>query len=304
MNPVLPLRIALVTNAIFSLFSALLMLFRPVLVGEWLGIQAPLILRIVGIGLIVFAAELIYQATRQRVVTWRALLASAADFFWVAGSIILLLALPQLFSPSGNVLVLAVAGIIFSFGVWQLWAAGHAHKTGADDEYRHCIIIETNAPPETMWQIVSDIGDIKNYMPSLERSVILDGKTPGVGAVRACEDRTGKQWAEECTSFVPGRSFDLRFLSEAPDFPFPAKTMRGGWEVIPSAQGSQVMVWWELTPKSKLLAPIILPILAFQADRDFPKIIKRMTEAALRIEGDAPMPADGGVLARLLPSFC
>jgi len=304
MSPASPLRMSLVANALFSLSSAFLMLFRPAMVGEWLGIQAPLILQVVGIGLLAFAAELIYQATRQRVATWRALLASIADFAWVVGSIVLLLTFPQVFSPSGNIAVLAVAGIVFCFGAWQLWTAGHAHTTGANGEYRHCIIVETNAPAEKMWRIVRDMGDIKNYMPSLKDSVILDGKSPGVGAVRACEDRTGKQWSEECTSFVEGRSFEVRFLSEAPNFPFPAKTMRGGWEVMPSDQGSQVMVWWELTPKSSLLAPVILPLLAFQADRDFPRIIKRMTEAALGMDGEVQMQSDGSVFARLLPTFC
>jgi len=304
MKIVLPLRLALAANAVFSLSSALFMLFRPALVGEWLGIHAHLILQLVGIGLVIFAIELIYQATRQRVATWRALLASVADFSWVAGSIVLLLAFPQLFSPSGNVLVLAVAVVVFGFGAWQLWAAGRAHKTGKDDEYRHCIIVETNAPAEKMWRVVGNIGDIKNYMPSLKHSVVLDGKTPGVGAVRACEDRAGKQWSEECTEFNLGRSFAVRFLSEAPNFPFPARTMSGGWEVTPSNLGSQVMVWWELTPKNKLLAPVILPLLAFQADRDFPKIIQRMATAALGNNGAVQAQPNAGVLARLLPSFC
>lgn len=304
MKPDSPLRLALVANAIFSLFSALFMLFRPVMVGEWLGIQVPLILQIIGSGLVIFAAELIYQATRQRVATWRALIASAADFSWVAGSIVLLLAFPQLFSSLGNMLVLTVAGAVFVFGAWQLWAAGRAHRTGEGGAYRHCIIVETNAPAAKLWQIVGAIGDIKHYMPALKNSVILGGNTPGVGAVRACEDRAGKQWSEQCTAFNPGRSFEVRFVSEAANFPFPAKTMKGGWEVMPLGSGSQVMVWWELIPKSNLLAPLILPVLAFQADRDFPKIIQRMAVAALGENGVMPRPSKNGVFARLLPSFC
>lgn len=304
MKVVLPLRLALAANAVFSLSSALFMLFRPALVGEWLGIHAALILQLVGCGLVIFAVELIYQATRQRVATWRALLASVADFSWVAGSIVLLLAFPQLLSPSGNVLVLAVAGAVFGFGAWQLWAAGRAHKTGKDGEYRHCIIVETNVPAEKMWRVIGNIGDIKNYMPSLKHSVVLDGKMPSVGAVRACEDYAGKQWSEECTEFNFGRSFAVRFLSEAPNFPFPAKTMRGGWEVTPSDVGSRIVVWWELTPKSKLLAPVILPLLAFQADRDFPKIIERMATAALEKNSEVQIQSNTGVFAGLLPSFC
>lgn len=298
----LPLRLALASNAAFSLTSALLMIFRPAVVGGWLGINVPLVLQIIGGGLVIFAAELIYQATRDRIVTWRALLASVADFSWVIGSIISLFALPQLFSPTGTTLVLAVAGAVLVFGAWQLWAAGRAHRIGENGEHRHCIIVETNAPTEKLWQVVGNIGDIKFYMPSLTRSLILEGKAPGVGAVRFCEDRSGKQWSEECIEFNPGRSFSVRFLSEAPNFPFPAKTMRGGWEVTPVTAGSRVMVWWELTPKNRLLAPAILPLLAFQADRDFPKIVRRMTAAALADRSE--VQTSGGAFARLLPGFC
>lgn len=304
MKAVLPLRLALAANAVFSLSSALFMLFWPALLGEWLGIHASLIFQVAGIGLVVFAVELIYQATRRRVATWRALLASAADFSWVAGSVVLLLAFPRLFSPSGSVLVLAVAGAVFVFGVWQLWAAGRAHRTAESGEYRHCIIVETNAPADTMWRVISRLGEIKNYMPSLKSSVVLDGRMPGVGAVRMCEDYTGKRWSEQCTEFNAGRGFAVRFLSEVPDFPFPAETMRGGWEVIPADDGCQVMVWWELLPKPRVLAPIILPLLAFQVDRDFPKVIKRMAAEALGRTLETADQASPGAIARLAPNFC
>ncbi len=76
------------------------------------------------------------------------------------------------------------------------------------------------------------------------------------------------------------------------------------WEVIPSTAGSRVMVWWEPTPKSRLLAPVILPMLAFRADSDFPKIIQRMTATALGRDGEIQMRSNAGVFSRLLPSFC
>ncbi|MDD5035536.1 MAG: SRPBCC family protein [Methylococcaceae bacterium] len=304
MKAALPLRLALSANAIFSFSCAVLMLLRPALVGEWLGIQVPLILQLVGIGLVVFAAELIYLSTRQRLATWLALLVSAADFMWVAGSIVLLLAFPQLFSSLGKVLILAVAGEVFVFGAWQIWAAGRAHRTARDGEYRHCIIVETNAPAEKMWRVVGNIGDIKNYMPLLKSSVILNGKEPGVGAVRACESHAGQRWSEECTAFHSGHSFDVRFLTEDPNFPLPVETMRGGWEVTPSDIGSRVMVWWELQPSNKLLAPLFLPLFAFQMDRDFQKIIQRMTVAALGKNGEVQMQSNSGVNVRLLPSIC
>ncbi len=300
----LPLRLALMANAIFSLISGLATIIYPTSLGQWLGIHAPLVLQVVGAGLVIFAVDLIHQATRFRIATWRGLYASTADFVWVIGSIALVVFFPAVLSAAGNVAVLTIAAAVFTLGACQLWAIGHAHKIPGSDEYRHCMIVEVNVPAEAMWRVISNLGDIKKYMPLLRHSAILGERTPGVGAVRVCEDHSGKQWAEECTEFNPGRNFVVRFLSEAPDFPFPAKAMRGGWEVGPSRIGSHVMVWWELTPKQKLLVPVILPLLAWQADRDFPKVVQRMAAGTLgALRGGDARPSTR-VIARLLPNLC
>jgi len=304
MNPALPLRLALACNALFSMVTALAMLWRTAMVGAWLGSPSLVMLQLIGVGLLLFAAELLYQATRPRVATWRALLASAADFSWVLGTLLLLIVFPQSFSPLGNTLVMVVAGVVACFGTWQLWAAGHAHRTDKDGEYRHCIMVETNVPADEMWQVVSNIADIQKYMPSLKSSTVLNGRRPSVGAIRACENHAGATWAEEVTEFNPGRDFTVRFLADDPAFPFPAKAMIGGWEVIPTSVGSQVVVWWKLTLRRPILAPVILPLLAFQVDRDFPQVVRRMADVALEANGDDPFHSKSLGFARLLPRIC
>jgi Polyketide cyclase / dehydrase and lipid transport len=304
MATTLPLRLALAANALFSLSAAALMLFSPSMVGGLLGTQAPLALQAIGAGLTFFAADLLHQATRRRIPTWRALYASAADFLWVIVTVTLIRLFPNTLSDFGNGLVIAVASAVLLFGLWQFWAIGRVHKLPDTGAYRHCLVVETNASANTMWRVISTLGNIKNYMPSLKSSVVLDGRASGVGAVRQCEDLAGKRWAEQCTEFNPGRSLTMRFLSEAPDFPFPAKTMRGGWEVMPTNGGCQVTVWWELLPTQKLLAPVILPLLAFQADRDFPGVIQRMATDALGYPLEVAGQQNSGPMARLLPSIC
>jgi Polyketide cyclase / dehydrase and lipid transport len=297
------LRLAIAANALFSLSCAAFMILRSDLVSRWLSVQFTLILPAIGVGLVFFAVDLLHQATRRRIVTWRALYASAADFLWVMGSFILLGLFPNTLSYSGNQLVILIAVIVLIFGIWQVWAIDKAHKVQATGEYRHCILVETNAPADSMWRVVSRLGEIKDYMPSLKRSFILDGRTPGIDVVRVCQDRAGKRWSEQCTEFS-ARSFTVRFLAEAPDFPFPAKAMRGGWEVIPTEHGSQVMVWWELFPKRRLLAPLILPLLAFQADRSFPKVVQRMAATALGHTYEVAHQPRPDAIARLLPKIC
>lgn len=297
-----PLRFALAANAAFSLTCAVVLLLRPSPAGDWLGIQAPFIFQAVGAGLAVFAADLLHQATRRRMATWRALYASMADFAWVAGTAVLLALFPGVLSPAGTVLAVGVALAVLVFGGWQLSGIARAHRLPDGEGYRHCVLVAADAPADIMWDVIGRLGDICHYMPSLKRSEIRDGAAPGVGAVRECEDRTGKRWAEECTRFTPGRGFEVRFLAEEPGFPFPVERMHGGWEVYPDASGSQLMVWWEFTLKHRLLAPVILALLAYQADRDFPKVVRRMAEAASGRGVEAERKTRAA--ARLLPELC
>jgi hypothetical protein len=282
MNNARPLRIALLTNAVFSATCGLVVLAKPVFAGIFLGLHAPLLLRLLGVGLLLFSIDLVHQATRPRLATWRALYASVGDFLWVITSVLGLLLFSNLFSLTGVVLVLVIAGVVLSFGCWQIWGIDCAHRAKKSALYRHCLIVGTKAPAAVMWDVIERMGDIQNYMPSLVRSEILDSKSPGVGAVRRCTDSSDRHWAEECIEFEPGHSFTMRFVAEAPDFPFPASTMLGGWKVMSVGTGSEVMVWWELAPKPSFLAPILLPILAFSADRDFVQVIRRMANDSLR----------------------
>ncbi|MCC5886558.1 MAG: SRPBCC family protein [Gammaproteobacteria bacterium] len=281
-----PLRRALIANAAFSASCATALLAAPEPVVAWLGLGPPLLLAAVGVGLLAFAADLLHQATRPRLLTWRALYASLADLLWVIATATLLLIAPNLVSEAGAILLLAVAAVVLAFGIWQLLGIDRAHRAANPSRYRHCVQVAVDVPAAAMWNVISELGEIERYMPSLRSSEVLGRQPDGVGAVRVCENHAGKRWGEECTRFEDGRGFDVRFLAEDPDFPFPATIMFGGWEVIPRGEGSEVRVWWELEPKPKLLAPVILPILALGVDRDFPGIIKRMATAAM---GDGPL---------------
>ena len=304
MNNAQSLRIALLANAAFSLTNAGFMIFAPVAVGEVLGVQAKLVFPSVGIGLVIFAADLLHQATRQRMATWRSLYASAADFLWVLATGIWLICFPHALYSVGNYVVIGVAAVVLGFGLLQLWSIGLVHRLPTG-EYRHCIPVQVNVPADAMWCVISRLGDIQDYAPSLKRSQILDEKPSGMGVVRLCENHAGQRWSEECTAFdASDRSLMLRFVAEAPDFPFPVHSMRGGWEVIPSDHGCQVIVWWELMPKPSYLASIILPLLAFQADRDVPQIIHCMAVDAMGSLVESIGSAKPQAIARLLPNFC
>lgn len=179
MNRAAYLRAALLANAVFSTICAMLMILCPGWVGTLLGVEAPLVIRGIGFGLALFAADLIHQATRSRIATWRALYAGVADFLWVLGTLVGIAFFPGVLSASGLVTVLTVAGIVFTFGVWQLRGIRLAHGAGDPTLYRHCIVVRVDADADAMWSVVERIGDIKKYMPTLHSSVVLDGGEAG-----------------------------------------------------------------------------------------------------------------------------
>ncbi|RMH76268.1 MAG: hypothetical protein D6680_09050 [Cyanobacteria bacterium J007] len=47
------------------------------------------------------------------------------------------------------------------------------------------------------------------------------------------------------------------------------------------AVNRSAILGWELAPKPRFLAPILLPILAFGADRDFVEVIRLMADDAI-----------------------
>ncbi|MGV3756045.1 MAG: SRPBCC family protein [Verrucomicrobiota bacterium] len=298
------LRMALLSNALFSGISGVLLVLNPALVAAWLGVNTLTLLPIIGLGLVIFSVDLLHQATRQRLATWRALIACLGDFAWVASSLIMLAVIGDEFSLQGQLLIAVVAAIVLSFGLWQFSGIQKAHQLPLSAKHRHCVPVRVNVPQEQMWQVVSKIGDIQRYMPALKSSELLNNALPGVGAIRHCEDKTGNAWSEECVAFIEGQSFTVRFLTDAPNFPYPAKDMLGGWEVKALSAGQcEVSVWWELELNRPFLAPILLPLMAFQVDRDFPLVVQSMAVAALngthtgKVQKLSP-------LARLAPIPC
>ncbi|ERN41578.1 hypothetical protein KR51_00017970 [Rubidibacter lacunae KORDI 51-2] len=190
MKATLPLRTALFANAVFSTICGLIMFACPEFFGTLIGLQALLVFRLIGCGLLLFAADLLHQATRPRLETWRALYASGADFLWVISSLLGLLLFSRLFSETGVAVVLAVAGVVPIFGVWQMWGIDRAHRAENPALHRHCLVVHAEATPVNMWEVISRLGAIQKYSPSLVKSEILNGKAPGIGAVRRCADQS------------------------------------------------------------------------------------------------------------------
>lgn len=282
-----PLRSALWQNGLFSGLSGLLFLIAPNAVGDFLGAGPSWLFLSLGVGLILFAADLAHQASREQLSPLRALVSSMADFSWVLGSALFLAFGLSLVTSAGGVAIAVVAVIVLQFGLRQMRGIVRLFRdSDAPGKLVYCNRFHTSAPAAAIWRVIADLGSISDYAANLSASRIKNGVPAGVGAARECTDTGGKSWTETCTEFVPQSHLLLEFDTNAPGFPFPVSEMEGGWRVIPADRGSYVEVWWELVTKPEWAAGMILPLMTWQVERNFPAMLKKMEEAAQGSCGD------------------
>ncbi|SEA02450.1 SRPBCC family protein [Alkalimonas amylolytica] len=294
------LRAALLINSAFSALSALLMLLWTDTIANLLGLSTHGLLLLVSAGLLLFTADLLHQALQPRLASWRALYASMADLLWVVLSVLLTVVFYSAIPTAGIVLVISIAGFVLLFALLQLYGIRQLHLNPATGLYRHCLVVRTQAPARQLWPVIADLGSISRFVPMLAHSEVLNDLPAAQGAVRRCTNQKGQSWSELCTDWQEGTSFSLRFLTDEPGFPFPASVMLGGWSVQSTDQGSEVTIWWELMPKPAWMAPVMLPMLAFGADKDFPGVIAKMAVASQE-QLEEPISQ---FRARLLPRLC
>ena len=100
-----------------GLCGALLLVAAPTIAGHF-GVAGTGIPRAVGAGLLVFAAALLWNATRARVSRVEAFFTVALNAAWVVGSLILVVDGPL--TVIGNVAVAVIAAAVLGFAVLEV----------------------------------------------------------------------------------------------------------------------------------------------------------------------------------------
>jgi drug/metabolite transporter (DMT)-like permease len=109
--------IAITANMIFSIISALIMLFYAKTLGNMYGILEYEFFRFIGAGLLVFAVLLfLVRRNPQKRYVLNVVL---ADLGWVMGSILIILFDPFTFYETGVWITAILATIVFLLALWQ-----------------------------------------------------------------------------------------------------------------------------------------------------------------------------------------
>lgn len=233
-------------NAAFSAVTGVSALVARGVVADALAVPAPAV-TIVGIGLITFAAGLTVLSSRpvERLSGWGKAV-STADAGWVVASIAFLAAhTPE---ASGTALVLTTSMVVGALAAAQ-WAS-----RDEGDNRRGPRVIEVasdvDATADDLWEVMTDSDLYGRLAPNLSKVGEFSTGSDGTPTQRRCWDRLGKHWDETCTAWSPGQTYSVRVHTDAPDYPYPLRALRGMWSVAPlDPDRSRVTIRFEFDPR-------------------------------------------------------
>ncbi len=113
------LKTAMRSNAIFSGLAALTFVFAAPPLARLIGLPTSTTLIIVGVSLVIWAAELFIGTKNEEINQRFAQFVIAGDLLWVIGSTVLFFSDWVPFTPAGKWLIAIQADIILIFAVWQ-----------------------------------------------------------------------------------------------------------------------------------------------------------------------------------------
>ena len=175
----------------------------------------PLVMRLLGLGLIGFAGLLVILARNKFVSKAAVYEIVLLDALWVVGSVVLVAFFGSLFLTSGIIIVTVVAMVVAFFAVAQFSAASKITKpipvanVVIRDGQLHASVKRTvNAPTETVWEVMTDHPAYADVASNISKVETISGD--GIGMKRRCYGPKGENWEETCDLFEPGKSFGFR----------------------------------------------------------------------------------------------
>ncbi len=224
----------LLTNAIFSGFSGVVLVAFSTRTAAIFGVPDNQSFVIIGFGLLLFSASVFLETVKQRAMA--VLWIIVQDMIWVVGSISILVLKPFSITNSGEWIIAVVAFVVLLMGVLQATALSKVDGIG-DGKKRLSYKKPFQADRSTVWAVIADIGNYHLVAPNIDDVKIVSGA--GKGLVRNCA-QGGKHWTETCTLWEEGHQYAFEVNTAAPDYPFPLNQLKGTWKLEAMEQGTLV----------------------------------------------------------------
>ena len=138
--------------------------------------------------------------------------------------------------------------------------------------------VDINRPPEEVFDYCSDHRHEPEWNPMMMRIAKLTGGPVAAGTRYAAEFVKGPPMVMECTRYERPATWSLTGDS-------PVLTARGGWRVLPAADGSRLVVRVEMEPRGllRLAGPLL-------RRREQPMFKRDLNNVKARLEGARMAP--------------
>lgn len=252
------------------------------------------VIRLFGVGLLVFAADLLLMVVNRHVIKTQIHLICLADLSWIAASAGLLAFADHLFSSLGATVVLVVAGFVAVFAIGQMVGARSIVPSPAVASIQRkgrtlvaSVKRSVAAPVDAVWRVMIDHPAYADVADNISKVEVISGQ--GLGMQRKCYGLKGESWSETCDVFEEGHLFGFKIHTDAPDYPYPFAELSGRWSVVPNRGGSAFSIVIHATLKGNwLMRTLFLTIGA----RQFRTILIDLADAwAARMENQAGVEA-------------
>lgn len=257
--------------------------------AEPAGWQGPVFLAL-GIGLLLFAFDLVLLATDRFVTKGKVMLIVLADLGWILASVALLMLLGGLFTSVGAWIVSGVALMVAIVAIGQWIGAGaiempasRAKVISSGGSLVATVERDVDAPASVAWQVMTDHPAYADVANNLSKVEMVDGD--GLGMVRRCYGAKGENWTETCDLYEEGRSFGFTIHTDAPDYPYPLSQVQGRWSVVPKGEGARFDIHIRAVPKGGLFSRTLFVLVA---NRQFKAVLVDLADGwADRMEREA-----------------
>lgn len=262
-------RLFLGLNTGFSILcSATLMLFPDhftELMFQDPASWAPMALRLLAIGLLLFALSLIMLVANPYVSRAEVMLIVAMDIGWIAASAAIVVFGQQFLTFNGIVVIDVVALFVGIFAIGQFLGARKIvpPRSRASLTTKNGIVVASvrrtvSASPDTVWKVMNDHPGYADVADNLSKVEVVSGE--GQGMLRRCYGTKGENWTETCDLFNEGQSFGFKVHTEASDYPYPIEDLQGRWSVTPVENGAEFAIDITARPKGNALARLLFSL--------------------------------------------
>jgi hypothetical protein len=230
------LRNTLRLNATTSLLGGVVAVAMPGPLDGVLGTGHSGWVRLVGAGLVVFAAELFLLAGARlgRLLRWTPAVI-AADLAWVAGTATTIGI--RWYRDEGVVVITAVAVMVGVFAVAQFagWRGARVLRSSAVSDLDQAPPVEiariervVHGDIDAAWQVITDYGRCARLAPNVES--MHTATANGASLQRTCTDRRGEPREQSRTLWDENTHlFDVAVATAATDYPYLLQTLSGSW---------------------------------------------------------------------------